>query len=244
VARTKYNSVEKHANDAIRGYLKSMGKNSDDAHVGALAQKLAIEAICRNPLMLPSIAADKFLITCRPDPKGEFTDTSGGCTPFWIYGKQSEAMVRRKFMIPLMKGLTGRDIENDAGIDAFLHSEYKPLDPDWFTPLQKVWSGLTLGLQWGSHGADKRFIPGWPGFCLLAAAGMAVALIPRDRLWRFHLPWLAALMGVWFLVMLTGIVLPRYRFVFEPFWMIYIFLLVDFLASAVAGFRARKVKVN
>ncbi len=233
--RTKLNTVEKHANDAVRAYLKSAGKDSDDAHVSALAQKLALEAIRRKPQLLPSIAANKFLMTCRPNPGGDFTPTSGGFTPFWIYDKQMDALARRKFMKPLMRGLAGRVLDNDKETAAFLHEKYTPLAPDWFTPLQDRWSRATLGFQWNSHGADKRFIPGWPAFCLLAAAGMLASLIPRDGLWRFHLPWLAAFLGVWFAVMLTGVVNPRYRFVFEPFCVFYAFLLLDFLWSAVVG---------
>ena len=233
--RTKLTTVEKHANDAIRGYLRSIGENGDDAHVGALAQRLAIEAIRRKPQLLPTIAATKFLMTCRPNPAGGFTDTSGGFTPFWIYNKQSEALIGGKSTKQLMKGLAGRDLHGDADIEAFVHEEYKPLEPDWFSPLQDRWSRLTLGFQLNSHGADKRFIPGWPAFCLLAAAGMLASLIPRDRLWRFHLPWLAAFLGVWLAVMLTGVVNPRYRFVFEPFCFFYAFLLLDFLWSAAAA---------
>jgi hypothetical protein len=90
--RTKLNTVEKRANDAIRGYLRSIGQKSDDSHISALAQKLAIEAIRRNPRLLPSIATNKFLLTCRPNPGGDFTATSGGFTPFWIYDKQIDAL--------------------------------------------------------------------------------------------------------------------------------------------------------
>jgi hypothetical protein len=233
--RTKLNTVEKHANDAIRDYLKWVKKDSDDAHVSALAQKLAVEAIKRKPELLPAIAANKFLMTCRPNPAGDYSPTSSGFTPYWIYDKQLEALARRKFMKPLMKGLTGRELGSDADTAAFLHEKYPPLAPDWFTPFQQGWSNVTLGYQWGSHGADKRFIPGWPAFWLVGAAGMAASLVPRDRLWRFHVPWLAALAGVWFAVMLTGVVNPRYRFVFEPFCLMYGFLLLDFLWSAVAG---------
>jgi hypothetical protein len=235
--RTKLNTVEKAANNAIRGYLQSVGKNADDAHVSALAQKLALEAIRLKPQLLPSIAANKFLMTCRPNPAGDFTPTSGGFTPFWIYTKQIEALGGKstKLLKPLMKGLAGRDLRDDGQVVAFIHEKYQPLAPDWFSPLQDRWSRITLGLQWHSHGADKRFIPGWPAFCLLAAAGMLASLIPRDRQWRFHLPWLAALLGVWFAVMLTGVVNPRYRFVFEPFCMLYAFLLIDFLWSGVAS---------
>ena len=230
--RTKLNTVEKAANNAIRDYLLSMGQKSDERTVSALAQKLAIEAIRHKPRLLPSIAANKFLMTCRPTPAGDFTDTSGGFTAFWIYNKQIDALARRKFMKPLMKGLTGCDLHGDADVTAFVHEKYQPLSPDWFTPLQTLWSRITLGFQWHSHGADKRFIPGWPAFWLLAAAGMLASLIPRNRLWRFHLPWLAALLGVWFAVMLTGVVNPRYRFLFEPFALLYAFLLLDFLSNA------------
>jgi len=234
--RTQLNKVEKAANNALHDYLTSLHQKADDAHVSALAQKLALEAIRRQPQFLPAIAANKFLMTCRPNPAGDFTQTSGGFTPYWIYDKQLEALARRKFMQPLMKGLTGRDLHTDADTNAFLHEKYQPLQPDWFTPLQSAWGHLTLGLQWGSHGADKRFIPGWPALCLLAAAGMLASLIPRDRLWRFHLPWVATFLGVWFAVMLTGVVNPRYRFLFEPFCILYAFLLLDFLWSAAARF--------
>jgi hypothetical protein len=231
ILRTKLNTVEKAANDAIHAYLGSIGRDGDDAHVSALAEKLALEAIRREPQLLPSIAVNKFLVTFRPNLQGDFTATSGGFTPFWIYDKQIDALDRRDFMAPLMKGLTGRDIRSDKEVADFFHEKYQPLAPDWFAWMQDHWSHLTLGFQLNSHGADKRFVPGWPAFLLVAAAGMAASLIPRDRLWRFHLPWLAAFAGVWFAVMLTGVVNPRYRFVFEPFCVFYAFLLLDFLWS-------------
>jgi hypothetical protein len=233
--RIKLNTVEKHANDDIKQYLDAAGAKSDDAHISALAEKLALEAIRRKPQLLPLMAANKFLLTCRPNPGGDYTATSGGFTAFWIYDKQMESLARRGFMKPLMKGVTGRDLESDEDTKAFLHEKYQPLDPDWFAPLQDAWSRVTLGLQWHSHGADKRFIPGWPALWLVAAAGMVASLIPRDRLWRFHLPWLAALVGVWLAVMLTGVVNARYRFVFEPMCFFYAFLLLDFLWSGVAA---------
>jgi len=223
--------VERQANEALKKYLKSLGNPSADRNINALAQKLALEAIRQRPLALPGIAADKFLLTCRPASDGTYMDTSGGFTPYWIYNKQRDALERRKFMIELMPGLTGRALDDDTAIDAFLHQEYEPLSPDWFAPLQQAWSKLTLGFQWASHGADKRFIPGWPAFYLVAATGMLLSLIPRDRLWRFHLPWVGTLLGVWFAVMLTGIVLPRYRFVFEPFFLFYAVLILDFVCS-------------
>jgi len=233
--RTKLNSVEKHANDALRGYLKSVHKPADDAQVSAFAQKLAVEAIRNKPQLLPSIAINKFLMTCRVNPDGTFLSTSGGYTAFWIYDKQMDSFSRRKFMAPLMKGLTGHEVKGEEGVNAYLHTNFTPLSPDWFNALQTAWNRMTLGLQWASHGSDKRFIPGWPAFFLMSGLGMLLAIIPRDRLWRFHLPWVGAFMGVWFAVMLTGVVNARYRFVFEPFCLVYAVFVLDFLWSAVAG---------
>ena len=232
--RTKLNHIEKITNNALSDYLKSQGKKADDAHVSALAQKLALEAMRHQPQLLLAIAANKFRMTCRPDQSGDFTDTSGGFTPYWIYGKQTEALARRKFMKPLFKGLIGYPLNSDAEVNAYLHGKFTPLSPDWFSPLQDIWSRITLAFQWPDHGSDKRFIPGWPGLVLLAAIGMIASFIPRDRdrLWRLHLPWVAALAGVWLAVMLTGVVNPRYRFVFEPFCILYACLLLDFLWSA------------
>ena len=185
--RTKLNTVEKAANNALHGYLTSIGQKSDDSHVSALGQKLALEAIKTRPGLLPAIAANKYLMTCRPDVKGNYTATSGGYTAFWIYDKQMESLARRKFMKPLMKGLTGRTLESDAETNAFLHEKYTPLEPDWFSPLQEGWSKLTLGLQWGSHGADKALHPRVAGAVpaggggdarLVGATGQAVEIPP------------------------------------------------------------------
>ena len=106
---------------------------------------------------------------------------------------------------------------------------------DWFSPLQRAWSlpdaGAAMGFARGGQAVHARLaglLPGGEG------AGMLAALFPRDRLWRFHLPWIAAFFGVWFAVMLTGVVNPRYRFVFEPFCLFYAGLLLDFLWSGAA----------
>ena len=233
--RTKLNSVEKHANAALRAYLKSVHKPDDDRHVSAFAQKLAVEAVRNKPQLLPSIAINKFLMTCRRNPDGTYMGTSGGYTAFWIYDKQLESLSGRKFSAPLMKGLTGHELKGKDEVNAYLHANFTPLSPDWFNTLQTIWNRMTLGFQWQSKGADRRLVPGWPAFFLLAELGMVLAMIPRDGMWRFHLPWVGAFLGVWFAVMLTGVVNARYRFVFEPFCLFYLFFVVDFLWSSVAG---------
>ena len=242
--RTKLNSIEKRANNAIRAYLKSIGQGRDQVRVNGLAQKLAVEAVQQKPGVLPIIATNKFLMTFKPNPDGAYIGTSGGYTAEWVIGKQTGALVGRKNMKPILQGLTGRDLKDNEEVAAFLREKYEPYAPearpfqhdwDWFGLLQGTWNRITIGCQWNAHWEGQRRIPGWPLFWLVAAAGMAASLISRDGMWRFHVPWVGSLMAVWFIVMLTGIVLARYRFVFEPFGIFYVFLLLDFLWSGVAG---------
>ena len=60
-----------------------------------------------------------------------------------------------------------------------------------------------------------------PLFYLVALAGaVAMLFLPgpaRPVQWTF----LPVLAGVWFAVTLAGAIMPRYRFVLEPFWLVY-----------------------
>ena len=40
------------------------------------------------------------------------------------------------------------------------------------------------------------------------------------------------LAGVWFAVTLTGAIMPRYRFVLEPFWLLYFFAFLEAVGPA------------
>ena len=60
----------------------------------------------------------------------------------------------------------------------------------------------------------------------------------RGQLQPFHIAWGLSLLGLFFVIILTANLKPRFRIVFEPFWFLYIGLLFDLGASVL--FRRRK----
>jgi len=70
--------------------------------------------------------------------------------------------------------------------------------------------------------------PGVPLYFLGATAGVLLAMLVPGPIRRFHIAWGLALFGYFFVIMLTANVRPRFRFVFEPFWFLYIAMLGDF----------------
>jgi hypothetical protein len=98
---------------------------------------------------------------------------------------------------------------------------------------------LTLDLRL----PDKDDIRGLPYFFLLATAGMLAGVLRRGRTLAVHVSWVPVLLGVWFAVVLTGVANPRYRFVFEPFAIIYAMLLPDTLVTVADACRRKPVKL-
>lgn len=224
--RTELTTAEKTIWNIATQYYQAKGEQGDP---GAFCQKLAVEAACHRPLTLPLIAANKFLQSLSGS-------TSGGFTGYWVLEKQYKSYLRKKWMLQIMKGLTGRELHHPGEVIAFINQAYRPLHPDWFAALQRAWNSLTLHAR---VTPDRHYptakIPGAPLFFVLAGLGMLVAMLRRGALQVFHIPWVLALGGVWVAVLLTGVVNARYRFVFEPFCVLYALLFFDAAASGVAA---------
>ena len=109
---------------------------------------------------------------------------------------------------------------------------FPPLEPDWFDWLQRVWFFGTTGarIPWPGQVAGT---PGIPLFYLLGVAGMVLGVLRAGPMRKLHIAWAITLAFAASVVMLTGVVNPRYRFVFEPFVLLYLFVLADGIAALV-----------
>ena len=86
---------------------------------------------------------------------------------------------------------------------------------------------------------DSYQLPGLPIYHALAILGALAALFRPGPARRFQWAFVPTLFGTWFAVMLTAAVIPRHRFVLEPFWLVYLFFLLDGAVALIMGF-ARK----
>lgn len=190
-------------------YLKEKGQANPDND--ALCQKLAIEACLHQPWALPRLAFTKFRYALRGA-------TSVGYSEPRLQEKLEVGFRRKGLLKTLSVGLVGRPLSNDEAIDDFIRANYRPFS--WYPWLDLVWRRCTAGI-WRGPASE---LPSLPVFFLLALAGMAVAALTPGRYRALHASWVLTLLTLWFAVLLTGVDNPRYRFLFEPFCFIYIFL--------------------
>lgn len=213
-------SEEKEISAIVYPYLKARGESTKGA--GAFCQRLAVEAALHQPLSLPLLALNKFLF-------GTATISSGDFSPYWMQQVQLASCTYKPWMVKLMPRLTGLKIHSQTDLEPYLQKEFSPLSPDWFIPLQQAWFAATTHLRIPWPG-EIKFIPGIPLFYLLGGIGMLAALVRPGSLQKLHFAWVLTLAFAGSVVMLTGVVNPRYRFLFETFFLIYLFVFADGLA--------------
>ena len=231
---------------AVR-YLESAHKNRNS--YAEFCQRLAIEAALRQPLRLPKLALDKFLLGFNYAPCGDFGT-------HWLRDMQMRSCTYKDWMPPLAARLAGprlalpadvaaaMKMRNPAKMNAvaaghlklaigeFIREEYVPLGrTNLFSILQRMWSWMTLMARIGKKSYAGVGVPDIPLFFIGGMAGMLASARRPGPLRKLHVAWVVTLGCVGMLVMLTGVVNARYRFVFEPFFLLYNFALLDFLAA-------------
>ena len=194
-----------------------------------LCLKLAIEAARQHPFRLPGIVVNRFRSRLVEDSGGELSAHD-------LHERQFRALDRgSKQFSELAVGLTGVALNSDEDITRFIDAHYDAKRVEWYDHLEKGWLSTVnqFRLPDSTYSAEYR-LPGLPWLYVLAVLGaMATLFLPgsaRAVQWSF----LPVLVGVWFTVTLTGALVPRYRFVLEPFWLLYFFAFTDAVARLVA----------
>jgi hypothetical protein len=203
-------------------YLEAKGERRPDTN--AFCQKMAIEACLNRPWEVLLLASRKFLLSCDGP-------ISVGYDEPRLQEKLNIGFNRKQMLNVLAKGLVGHDLADEAAVSAFVLAHYRPIP--WFPFLDDAWATPTVGSRGDNPGPAS--VPRLPIFFMLALAGMAVFLATPGPFRRFHIAWLLSLSGLWFAVELTGVVNARYRFLFEPFCLIYAILGLAVVGEKLAG---------
>ena len=208
--------------DAIDRYLKDHPDVKERMRPHAdqkIPKGLARETLLRNPLEAARLAGYKFRYTATGATNGDFS-------AYWIYGQQSEAMGRKiPQLVNLRRGLTGRPLTSLEEIESWVHAHYPELA--WFNTYSARWHQLEFAWRFPDLVGTKRTIAGVTFFHIAAWAGMLCAALRRSPTQKLHVALGLALVTLLFTISLTANVKPRFHFVFEPFWWLYILLAVD-----------------
>ena len=193
-----------------------------------LCRRLATEAAREHPWELPGYAWRKFLARSHDDPGGEVED-------YTFHYKQAFTLVGNpNISDTLGQALAGTPLDNLTEATDFVDAHYDLHKAEWYNMLDRAWlAGSNYFHLPRRPYSPKYALPGLTLLQLLAMLGAGVALLRPTRVQRFHWAFVPTLAGAGFLVMLTAAVIPRHRFVWEPFWLLYGFYFLDSVAAGI-----------
>lgn len=225
--------------DAVKEYaarkIAVTGTGNSIALSNRLLKSLSAEALRNQPLQVLLLPFTKFHLAIDSWSSGTFDKE-------YLHDKQSYACTRKPVQF-LLRNLTHHDISK-AGVREFFEQHYSPEKVAWFVSYQNAWHEATIHFRlpdepvrqkrWvhdftGGVPGGKDVMPGMPLFYLLALAGMAVAMLRPSPLRRLQIAWVPSLLFIIYAVHMVGNATPRYRFAYEPFFLIYFLLLFDCL---------------
>lgn len=194
-----------------------VGRSTADA----LCMKMARETCLRNLASLPAMALTKFRLKATESPAGNFDNEV-------LFEKQQKPFLdnlkRTRHLAP---GLLGVELRDEAAIRQWIDTHYGEVP--WFNALMENWMAAVNRF----HLPDERYsgliYPGIPLYFVAGTLGMLALMLRPGKLQRFHTAWGLTVLGFFFVIMLTANVRSRFRFVFEPFWFLYIALLAECL---------------
>ncbi len=214
---------------AVTQYLKESPDFADPKkHLShnSFCLRLAMETCRRNIFALPEHVYRKFRAVALASPAGALDEE-------WLFDMQRQGLLGNVPLVTrLGRGLTGRTIASVEDINTFVDTSYREIP--WFNSLNTGWINAVNRLRFpdtkilavpGKSAGFAYF--GVPLYFAAGALGLVAVMLRRGKLRVFHLSWGLALLGFFFVIMLTANVKPRFRFVFEPFWFIYSALLAE-----------------
>ncbi len=216
--------------DELPGVDLRHGNNLSD-----VCRRLAIEAARQHPFELPGYAWRKFLARLRDDPGGRIED-------YTFHHKQAVSLIgNANISQALGRALSGSPLDTPEQAQAFVDGHYDLMRVRWFNDLEAGWQSAVNHL----HLPDRAYsavynLPGLTVFHLLGMLGAAVALGRPGRSRRFHRAFVPTVAAAGFIVMLTAAVIPRHRFVWEPFWLLYGFFLLDSVVVVLSWLSPRR----
>lgn len=216
---------------AVDKYLKEKGTGATKhEEVNAFCLKLAKETCLRSVSSLPSLALTKFRAVANESPAGKLDNAL-------LFTKQREALNgSMERFLRLSNGLIGHEVKDAAEANQWLDTHYGEVP--WFNWLDETWLAVVNHFRLPDAVYPHPMVPsltqvfpGIPLYFIVALVGVVAAMFRRGEMQALHVAWGLTLLAFFFTIMLTANVRPRFRFVFEPFWFLYIAFILDWVCS-------------
>ena len=231
--------VSKQIRDCIDPFLWLSAK---DKHVyykvlNSTLLKLSIDAILAHPMQALAIPLQKFRVAVDSWSAYQWGEKD-------LHENQIHAWNADPWLIDVLgKGLTGSRMDAPS-VATFVQAHYSIGSIAWMDSFQAQWNDAMIAWRtpdrparherWvhdfaGGVSGGLGVMPGVPWFYPAALLGMLAAMVWPHPSRRFHIAWVPVLLAVWYAATFVGVTNARYRFAYEPFCFVYLFLLFDFL---------------
>jgi hypothetical protein len=206
--------------------------------INALCLRLALEIARQHPWALVTIVGDRFLARIDADSGGKLFHHE-------LQDFQDRAFERGLSRNPVLgMGLAGVPLLTEDQTTAFVAAHFAESRVAWYNAWEHAWMAAIGWLRLPGHVYSAEYsLPGLPLFYVGGMIGAMLSLFltrPKERL--FQWTFLPVLAGVWFTVTLTGALVPRYRFVLEPFWLLYLCFIPEGAARLLRAWLRRRHK--
>ncbi len=206
-------SERKELSEAIASYLKQKNLPHRNRQIEELCKRLSME-VCLNEIpQIPNLIFHKWRHTALSSPSEDFDE-------FALETKRDRAIQNaNELMIRNAQALIGRPLADSAAVEAFFKSTDAAAKTSWLNQWTERWFRFFGAWRMPDTAFPDGFVEhGLPFYMLLAFCGFALLAFRPPR--AFHVAWGLSLVGLFFVVLLTANVRPRFRLFFEPYWLL------------------------
>ncbi|HYR59265.1 MAG TPA: hypothetical protein VEO95_11565 [Chthoniobacteraceae bacterium] len=245
--------IDKTVQATIETYVASWQRDIKkwDDEKAKILRNLCLEAVKAHPVEALILPLTKFALATDAWSAYAFDTESLGV------GQQHAVTLKPWVPAVVGRGTTGRVMSDDEA-RMWVADHYNPRRVAWFENYEKAWNQARIALRLPDrHMSQSRWIhdyyggvphpystfPGMPIYFIAAFAGMLAAIARPHRLGMLHLAWVLTMLGDLYVVSMVAVTNARFRFAYEPFALIYFFLLFDCVAEWIAARRAGRSRV-
>jgi hypothetical protein len=248
---TKLVRVSKDINHAVGDYVAERfeGRKLQAPEEGRIIRNLCIETFMAEPVKTLTEPWIKFRLAV--DAWSSYCWDKNA-----LMESQREALTMKDWMTTeLGHGLTGQPITLEQ-LHVWLKKHYNASSVEWFARYQKNWNKNLIHFRtpdrplkeqrwvhdfYGGVADWHYTLPGVPFFYIVGFLGMVAAVLRPSQLRPFHFAWVITVIGGLYVSCMVGVTNGRFRFVYEPFFLIYLFFFFDCAADFWKTLRDRRV---
>jgi len=248
--------LAKQINKAVDEYVEErvQGKRRQGEEEGRILWNLCLETLLAEPVKTLLTPWTKFHLAIDAWSSYCFDKRS-----LWELQKEALTMQDKEWMTEVLgRGLTGQPLTLE-GVSDWIRAHYRASRVLWFTGYQETWNQWLIFFRLPDREmAEERWVhdfyggvpdwshkvPGVPIFYIIGFVGMILSFVRPGDLRGFHFAWVATVLGGLYVCSLVGVTNGRFRFVYEPFFLLYFFLFFDVVAGFVKDRQDRAKRPN